>query len=122
MTTRRKQLAAKFGNSKAKTFRRNMVRKLSQMDVDKPTRNVRTSEPMDVDQDLVQGSDDPMEIHAIGPICAARTKPVAKAKFQKRVGAKTAKKLEIAENSAFELSPTDATMYRALAARCNYLS
>jgi hypothetical protein len=56
------------------------------------------------------------------PISANRTKPVAKAKFQKRIGAKTSKKLELAENSAFELEPADATMYRALAARCNYLS
>ena len=58
----------------------------------------------------------------IQPIFAARTKPVESNKFKKRLGAKQAKKLEIKENSAFELSPTDATMYRALAARCNYLS
>jgi hypothetical protein len=96
---------------------------------------------MDVDLDLVQDNspplpspfrrsstdeepvvEDPMDVDSLRPICAARTKPVAKAKFQKRVGAKTAKKLELAENSAFELEPADATMYRALAARCNYLS
>ena len=64
---------------------------------------------MDVDQDGRQ-------------IFAARTKPLTTNKFQKRVGAKTAKKLELAENAAFELEPADATMYRALAARCNYLS
>ena len=38
------------------------------------------------------------------------------------MGAKKAKKLEISANSEFVLSPADATMYRALAARCNYLS
>ena len=47
------------------------------------------------------------------------TKPVKSNKYQKRVGAKTAKKLELAENSEFELSPADATTYRALAARCS---
>ena len=69
--------------------------------------------------------DDPMDIDETSEppqIFATRTKPVAKAKFQKRVGAKTAKKLELSENAAFELEPADATMYRALAARCNYLS
>jgi hypothetical protein len=62
-----------------------------------------------------------MDVDAVRPIFAQRTKP-EKNKFQKRVGAKTAKRLEIAENAAFELEPADATMYRALAARCNYLS
>jgi hypothetical protein len=55
-------------------------------------------------------------------IHATRTKPVEQNKYKKRLGAKKAKKLEIAENSEFVLSPADATMYRALAARCNYLS
>ena len=41
---------------------------------------------------------------------------------QKQIGAKRAKKLEFAANSSFVLNPGDATMYRALAARCNYLS
>ena len=61
--------------------------------------------------------DDPSQ-----PVFAARTKPADSNKYKKRLGAKTAKKLELSENSAFELSPADATMYRALAARCNYLS
>ena len=52
---------------------------------------------------------------------AKRTKPVGN-KYQKRVGAKKAKKLEVDQNSSGALNPDDATMYRALAARCNYLS
>ena len=74
---------------------------------------------MDVDSPLATSMDIDSQPE---PIFAARTKPVQQNKFQKRVGAKQAKKLEIAENAAFELSPEDATMYRALAARCNNLS
>ena len=55
-------------------------------------------------------------------ICANRTKPVQNAKFQKRVGAKKAKKLELDADSEFVLSPQDATTYIALSARCNYLA
>ena len=73
---------------------------------------------MDVDSN--QPSSAPLDVD--GPMTISVTKPVKSGKFQKRVGAKQAKKLELSENSAFELSPTDATMYRALAARCNYLS
>ena len=62
------------------------------------------------------------EVHTAGSIFAARTKPVTNAKHKKRVGAKTAKKLEMSENGTHALSPQDATTYRALAARCNYLS
>ena len=57
-----------------------------------------------------------------GRVCATRTKPVNNAKYAKRVGAKKAKKLELDKNSEFVLSQADATTYRALAARCNYLS
>ena len=63
-----------------------------------------------------------MDVDAHLPLFATRTKPVESNKFKKRLGAKTAKKLELKENSASELNPTDATMYRALAARCNDLS
>ena len=55
-------------------------------------------------------------------IYATRTKPVKSNKFAKRIGAKTAKKIELEKNAAFTLSPQDATTYRALAARCNYLA
>ena len=54
-------------------------------------------------------------------VFATRTKPLKK-QGQKRVGAKKAKKLEISEDSSYQLSPADATIYRALAARCNYLA
>ena len=53
---------------------------------------------------------------------ATRTKPLNQNKYQKRMGAKKAKRLELDKNSEFTLSPADATTYRALAARCNYLS
>ena len=55
-------------------------------------------------------------------IFATRTKPVKNNKFAKRVGAKTAKKLELAANAESTLSAQDATTYRPLAARCNDLS
>ena len=57
-----------------------------------------------------------------GTIFSARTKPVAKNKFQKLLGAKKAKQLEIDDRSEFTLNAADATMYRAQSARCSYLS
>ena len=69
--------------------------------------NMDTSEPMDIE---------PMHIKA------TRTKPSNANKYKKRMGAKKAKKLELAENADFTLSADDATMYRALSARCNYLA
>ena len=51
---------------------------------------------------------------------AARTPPENKNKFTKRAGAKQAKKLERLESVGFELIPKEATMFRALSARCNY--
>ena len=57
-----------------------------------------------------------------GKMAATRTKPVATNKYQKRLGAKKAKKLEVEENQEYILSPQDATTYRALAARCNYMA
>ena len=53
---------------------------------------------------------------------AKRTKPVNTNKYKKKVGAKRAKQLEMAEDASGDLCPEDATMYRALSARCNYLS
>ena len=77
---------------------------------------------MDVDN----SDENAMDIDAItfGKMCAARTPPVNSNKYAKRVGAKTAKKLEIAENALASdvLTSAEATMYRALSARCNYLS
>ena len=54
-------------------------------------------------------------------ICAARTPPVKKS-FAKRAGAKEVKKLERLQYEGFELSPQDATTFRALSARGNFLS
>ena len=54
--------------------------------------------------------------------CATRTTPVAIKHYKKIMGAKTAKKIELATNSDFTLSAVDATMYRALSARCSYLA
>ena len=56
------------------------------------------------------------------PLMAARTKPNKNNKYAKRVGAKKAKKLEITSDSSFTLNADDATTYRALSARCNYLA
>ena len=56
------------------------------------------------------------------PMFAARTPPENKNKFTKRAGAKQAKKLERLESVGFELIPKEATMFRALSARCNYLA
>ena len=52
----------------------------------------------------------------VGLMFATRTKPAMNTYQQKRLGAKKAKKLKIATNSSFVLSPSDAKMYRALAA------
>ena len=63
-------------------------------------------------------------ISFMSPICAAqeRTKSTVKSKFKKRLGAKTPKRLELADNAQHNISQDDATTYRALSARCNYLS
>ena len=53
---------------------------------------------------------------------AVRTKPIPKAFAKKRAGAKTVKKLERLEFDGYELLPADATTFRALSARGNYLS
>ena len=53
---------------------------------------------------------------------ATRPQPAASNKYKKRMGAKKAKSLERLESKGFELSPAEATTYRALAARSNYLA
>ena len=52
---------------------------------------------------------------------AARTKPAAKPKT-KRAGAKATKKIERLMSKGHELDPEEATAYRALAAKANYLA
>ena len=77
------------------------------------------SDSMDVDTDMLNMLGRIFSMTNLSrKVFAARTKPIKK-HGQKRVGAKKAKKLEISESGSFELSPSDATMYRALAARCN---
>ena len=73
--------------------------------------------PMDVDMVHPSG----MSIPSF-PINANQTKPLRKNKYQKRLGAKKAKRLEFEENADGALSPAEATMYSALSARCNYLA
>ena len=99
--------------------------------VAKPAADPAPAIPMDVDQqpeaegmdiDMLRGNLPGLPPKECGSIFAARTKPINQNKYQKRVGAKKAKKLELDKNADFTLSPADATTYRALAARCNYLS
>ena len=53
---------------------------------------------------------------------AVRTPPANKNKFQKKSGAKATKKLEQLESVGHELNPKEATVFRALSARANYLA
>lgn len=55
-------------------------------------------------------------------VAAARTKSAKKPTAKKRAGAKAAKKLERLVSKGVELEPAEATMFRALSARANYLS
>ena len=58
---------------------------------------------------------------SVDALCAARTVST-KNKFQKKQGAKAVKKLERFESTSFALTPDEATMYRALSARANYIA
>ena len=53
---------------------------------------------------------------------AVRTPPANNNKYQKRSGAKATKKLEQLESVGHELNPKEATVFRALSARANYLA
>ena len=55
-------------------------------------------------------------------ILAVRTFPANKNKYQKRSGAEATKKLEQLESVGHELNPKEATVFRALSARANYLA
>ena len=59
---------------------------------------------------------------SVDSISAVRTPPANANKYKKRLGAKASKNLEKLESVGFELNPTEATLYRALSARCNYLA
>ena len=71
------------------------------------------SMPMDVDKEMRQANDSERG----ESVFVTRIKPAVNKYQQKRLGAKKGKKLEVAANSSFVLSPSDATMHRALAAR-----
>jgi hypothetical protein len=55
-------------------------------------------------------------------ILAVCTPPANNNKYQKRSGAKATKKLEQLESVGHELNPKEATVFRALSARANYLA
>ena len=114
MQARRKEARTQLRSSKAHSTRMQLIKSanglLHKMDVDSaPSGHIRT----DINDDTSAGTTS---------VFATKTKPAMSKYQQKRLGAKKAKKLEVAANSSFVLSPNDATMYRALAARCNYLS
>ena len=79
------------------------------------------ADDMDVDYDNAIGLS-PSGVSDPEPLFATRTKPEHNNKFKKRLGAKKTKLLELEENASHILSPADATTYRALSARCNYLA
>ena len=58
----------------------------------------------------------------ISTVFAARKPPASNNKFKKRQGAKATKKLEQLESVCHEINPREATSFRALSARCNYLA
>ena len=62
------------------------------------------------------------DVEKLEPMCAARTKPVKKAMAKKRAGAKATKKIERLQSLGHELDPEEATAFRGLGARANYLS
>ena len=55
-------------------------------------------------------------------IIANHTKPNVPAKYKQRMGAKKATNIELSSDSGHTLSQTNDTLYRALAARCHYMS
>ena len=109
MSARRKEIGKLMRSKSSKDYRLKMIETANAQLFGHENMDVDDSDDMDVDS---------------GKVCATRTKPAISNKYAKRMGAKKAKKLEIAENALASdvLSSADATMYRALSARCNYLS
>ena len=66
-------------------------------------------------------SDDTYDCNDLVQVSAVRT-PSTKNKFKARQGAKAVKKLERLESASETLIPDEATTYRALSARANYLA
>lgn len=150
MTQRRVQARKKIGTNSARKITQSLLEKANRefaelsSTVDKFKDGMRSSIPlpMNVDESYMPAIRSGSHVPATSPfnkhkdvvmaevdnggtvpmIFATRTKPVKNNKFAKRVGAKTAKNLELAANPKFTLSPQDVTTYRALAARCNDLS
>ena len=58
----------------------------------------------------------------LDPVFANRTKPVKKPTAKKRAGAKATKKFEQLLSKGHELDPEEATAFRAISARANYLA
>ena len=58
----------------------------------------------------------------VDSVFATRTPPASNNKCKKRQGAKATKKLEQLESVGHELNPREATSFRTLSARCNYLA
>ena len=66
-------------------------------------------------------SDDVCACNGLVQMSAVRT-PSTKNKFKARQGAKAVKKLERLESASDVLTPEEATTYRALNSRANYLA
>ena len=72
---------------------------------------------------LINEQQDRMQIDESAPMAddslmmATRTKPAAAAKYKQSMGAKKANHIQVSNDSGHTLSPANATLYRALAAR-----
>ena len=125
MQARRKSIAKSYRSRGAKKRRRALISEHNRQAFTAPNpfvaSDVVMTDAMDVvPSDELMGSYNGSDNMILGLINAVRTKPATNAK--RRLGAKKANRLDINEHSEFVLSSEDATMYRALAARCNYLS
>ena len=95
------------------------------MDIDKPT-HMDAQHCIGHDGTRTIKADDNVQSMDVelGSLCSTKpqkTTAVRNNKLQKQLGANKAKNLKLDERSEITLSPEDATMYRALAAKCNYL-
>ena len=69
-----------------------------------------------------QGVSDPSARGVLDPVFANRTAPIKKPTAKKRAGATATKKFEQLLSKGHELDPEEATAFRALSARANYLA
>ena len=84
MIARRKELSRLMRSKSSKDYRMKMIEMSNAQLFGQKDMDVEDSDDMDVDS---------------GKVCATRTKPAISNKYAKRMGAKKAKKLEIAENA-----------------------